>query len=192
MGNTKPAMDTGFFSDDMSGGYWVSTNHVSSSWVWAFGSHDGSVTDLYKSDNYPCGVRAVRGGQNQSSNNFIDNGNGTVTDTQTNLMWQQGTAQNTMLWKDALAQCENLSLGGYQDWRLPNIKELFSIVDYGRQNPAINTQFFTVIDNYSIYWSSTTVTDDPKSAWIISLSRGMSLRNFKYNNSRYVRCVRGG
>ena len=97
----------------------------------------------------------MRGGQ--SNNNFVDNSDGTISDTSTGLMWQKATAPGTYTWEQALTYCENLTLpaGGYSDWRLPNRNELQSIVDYSRYNPAIDTTFFpgTVA---SYYWSSTT------------------------------------
>jgi len=79
---------------------------------------------------------------------YVNNGNGTVTDTSTGLMWQQDTARDdqgnydTMTWEEALAYCESRTLGGHTDWRLPTIKELRSLVDYTRYNPAINTTYF--------------------------------------------------
>ena len=113
----------------------------------------------------------MRGGQ--SNNNFIDNGDGTITDTSTGLMWQKATAPGTYTWEQALTYCENLTLpaGGYSDWRLPNRNELQSIVDYSRYNPAIDTTFFpdTVA---SAYWSSTTYAYDTNDAWYRGLHNG--------------------
>ena len=89
---------------------------------------------------------------------FIDNGDGTVSDTTTGLMWQKATAPGTYTWQQALAYCENLVLpaGGYSDWRLPDRNELQSLVDYSRYNPAINTTYFpNTVASY--YWSSTTL-----------------------------------
>jgi hypothetical protein len=60
---------------------------------------------------------------------LIDNGNGTVTDTGSGLMWQKATAPGTYTWQAALSYCENLSLAGHSDWRLPNRNELESLVD---------------------------------------------------------------
>ena len=55
---------------------------------------------------------------------YIDNGDGTVTDNGTGLMWQQATAPGTYTWEQALVYCENLDLANHTDWRLPTVKEL--------------------------------------------------------------------
>ena len=73
---------------------------------------------------------------------YIDNDDGTVTDTDTGLMWQKATAPGTYTWEQALLYCENLNLGGYRDWRLPTVKELGSILDFTRYKPAINISYF--------------------------------------------------
>jgi hypothetical protein len=102
--------------------------------------------------------RGVRGPQ-YGLNDFVDNGDGTVTDLATGLMWQKsddGTARN---WEDALAYAEDLQLAGYSDWRLPNQKELHSIVDYG-YIPAINP-ILHISDPKAWFWSSTPFIDMP-------------------------------
>ncbi|MBI4687331.1 MAG: DUF1566 domain-containing protein [Nitrospirae bacterium] len=79
---------------------------------------------------------------------FTDNGNGTVTDNRTGLVWQQGEA-GQMMWGSALSYCEGLPLGGKTDWRLPNVKELESLTDDTRYNdPAIDT---SVVLHKSLY-----------------------------------------
>ena len=126
---------------------------------------------------------------------FTDNGNGTVSDNATGLMWQQDTARDggnydAMTWEEALAYCEALNLGGLTDWRLPTIKELRSLVDYGEYNPAINKTFFpNTVSSY--YWSSTTSADRTASAWSVFFYYGYGSWDYKYS-SRYVRAVRGG
>ncbi len=94
---------------------------------------------------------------------LVDNGDGTVTDTVSGLQWQQNSMDldsdgtpDIMTWQQALAACQNINnLGGYSDWRLPNILELRSIVDYSRYSPAIDiTLFPDTVSSY--YWSSTT------------------------------------
>ena len=120
---------------------------------------------------------------------FTDNGDGTVTEEVYGLIWQQAEAgQKT--WEAALTYCEGLSLAGKSDWRLPNIRELETIVDTTKYNPAINTTAFPNA-NSSSYWSSTTVASISSYAWPVDFQGG---RDFSYGKKSniYVRCVRSG
>ncbi len=116
--------------------------------------------------------RLVRGNPAYGTNNFIDNNNGTITDLATGLMWQKADDRNPRDWENALDYAENLTLAGFSDWRLPNAKELQSIVDYSRSpsstnSPAINNVFSvsTINDpdgnpgHYPYYWTGTTHLD---------------------------------
>ena len=100
-----------------------------------------------------------------SAGRFTDNGDGTVTDNCTGLMWQKETAPGTYTWQNALKYCENLSLAGHDDWRLPNVRELQSIVDYGRKRPRIDPVFGA---EWSWHWSSSTSVDDRRAALLVS------------------------
>jgi len=139
------------------------------------------------------GAMAVRGNVFGMTNDFIDNGNGTVTDNATGLIWQQDGPEQTMNWQQALAYCEGLSLAGHDDWRLPNINELQSLVDYSRVNPSINTDYFpSTVSGY--YRTSTTIPGSPNSkAWVIDFGFGFVDYYFSSSKSAslYVRAVRG-
>jgi hypothetical protein len=121
-------------------------------------------------------VLHVRGSMDYGVNDFIANNDGTVSDTATGLIWLQDdsgsfeagdTGDGSLDWGQALAWCEDLDFAGYNDWRLPNAKELQSIVDYERSpdttgSPAIDPLFSsTMIINekgeadYPYYWTST-------------------------------------
>jgi len=111
----------------------------------------------------------------QPGGRFQPNGDGTVTDTCTGLMWEQdtGNAGNPLSFCGALAYCDNLDLGTHMDWRPPNIRELASIADYGRTDPAIDTAFFA--DTQSLhYWSSTSFHHVAKSdlGWCVDFRNG--------------------
>ncbi len=99
-------------------------------------------------------VRCVRGDA-YAVNEFVDNGDGTVSDIATGLMWMQADSGEGKDWENALASAENLEQAGYSDWRLPNVKELQSIVDYSGVYPAIDANFFQVTDADAYFWTST-------------------------------------
>ena len=123
-----------------------------------------------------------------SEGRFVDNEDGTVTDTCTRLMWQKDTGNDRdgLAWCDALAYCEGLELAGHLDWRLPNVKEVQSIVDYGFGNKAIDSVFGAVP---TFYWTSTTRANDDVDAWRINFNEGFVF-NADKSNANLVRAVR--
>ncbi len=122
-------------------------------------------------------VRCVSGEENvYGENEFVDNGDGTVTDTATGLMWQQADDGQTRNWEEALAYAEDLELADYDDWRLPNAKELQSIVDYDvTEIPAVDVDFFTLTDPDSYFWTSTTHGDFKYQGIYIAFGPGWSI-----------------
>ena len=99
-------------------------------------------------------VLYVRGGAGYGENRFVDQQDGTIQDLATGLTWMQSDSNSGMDWGDALAYCEDLSLAGHDDWRLPNAKELQSIVDYSRSPDITNSAAIDPIFNVS------TITDE--------------------------------
>jgi len=120
---------------------------------------------------------------------FTDYGDGTVTDNVTDLMWQQTDDDVQRNWEGALAYCEILELAGHTDWRLPDIKELTSIVDHWNYDPAIDTTYFPGTD-LTLYWSSSTDITYPGMAWTPFFGSGVVWGGTKIDHDGYVRCVR--
>ena len=120
---------------------------------------------------------------------YTDNGNGTITDNVTTLVWQKQDDATPRTWADAITYCDTLTLGVQTDWRLPSQIELISIIDNGSSLPSINTTYFpnTVSSNY---WSSTTVAYSSAYAWFVYFGSGESGANEP--GASYARCVRGG
>jgi len=177
--------------------YWSSSTFLSGYpyGAWAVGFDGGYVYGYFTgNDGY---VRCVRGDQ-ALTQNFVDNGNGTVTDNNTGLMWQQGEP-GAKTWDSALSYCENLILpsSGYSDWRLPNITELESITDDTVFDPvnhpiAIDTNAFPNANASNYYWSSTTSAVYPSGAWLVYFHYGGNYGYGSKDSDMYVRCVRGG
>jgi len=154
---------------------------------------------------------------------YQDNGDGTVTDLNTMLMWEKKSMDGSFHdvnkqfrwsspvtdtvwdWIDAVNTELGTGIGfaGYNDWRLPNVRELQSIVDYGRSNPAVDPAFnngppsagCTVLTcsatASSFYWSATTLTNVPALAWFVDFFSGFVLEDDK-STTHFVRAVRGG
>ncbi|WP_413698865.1 DUF1566 domain-containing protein [Psychromonas sp. KJ10-10] len=145
-----------------------------------FGTNDQSIE---APGNF---VRCVRGEENvYGVNDFVKNNDGTVTDQATGLMWRQSDDGNRRDWQTAMADAQSSTLAGYDDWRLPNIKELQSIVKYGGEVgswPAIDISIFTLtgentIDDPLWVWSNTTQGDFKYSANYISFGKAFSKKN---------------
>ena len=125
-----------------------------------------------------------------------DDTTGIVTDSSTELQWQDdysdngGSVKNTD-WTNAIAYCEALELGDYVDWRLPNKKELLSIVSYSNAIPSLDEVFATYSrTDYSRYFSSTTASTKSY-VWHVFFNYGYSNIRLK-TDSGNIRCVRGG
>jgi hypothetical protein len=130
---------------------------------------------------------------NQKTISFVDNGDNTITDQKTRLIWQKQDDGTKRSRENALDYCENLTLGGSSSWRLPNIKELESIVDDNRVSPSINTTYFPDTKHLSDanYISSSEYLASSNYSWTVTFNSGeASIAG--HTSSSYVRCVRGG
>jgi hypothetical protein len=116
---------------------------------------------------------------------YTDNGDGTITDNVTGLMWQKAVPKGTYTWAQAVAYCPTLNLGGHRDWRLPSRIELVSIADFGRV-PSIDSTYFPATP-LTYFWSSSSST--AISAWDVLFSSGYTSVNVMTNTDN-VRCVR--
>ncbi len=128
---------------------------------------------------------------------FTDNGDGKVTDNLTGLMWTKNAVLFTSRnWSNAITACESLELGACDcntcdDYRLPNRKELASLIDLSNYTPALPSghPFTNFPDDW--YWSSTTETSNSSYAWYVSIYDGSMGRQLK-SSYNFVWCVRGG
>ena len=193
-GRASPAIDTTYFYETYASHYWTSTDYRGNrAWVWWINFSNGILGyyKTYKSRHFY--VRCVRGEANLWVRpSLTDNKDGTVTDRNTGLIWQRNGFRKLGWWA-ALNYCEELELpadSGQTDWRLPNVRELHSIVDGSRTSPAVNKYVFHGTRSLE-HWSSTTKSTLVKFAWYVYFHSGNVQAGYK-NKSHYVRCVRGG
>ena len=127
-------------------------------------------------------VRYVRGNPDYGKNDFVENHDGTVLDRATGLIWQHADSGKALDWQHALAFCQDLSLAGHDDWRLPDVKELQSIVDYSRGPTSTGTPaldpIFSVTDPESYFWSSTTHLNGPEPSHAAYMAFGRAMGYF--------------
>jgi len=140
-------------------------------------------------------------GVNWPSPRFTDNGDGTVTDNLTGLIWlKNANCFEQRIWTDAISDAAGLNSGecgltdgsSAGDWRLPHVRELQSLIDYGRFNRALPSghPFSNVQPDF--YWSSTTFSNDPTVAWHVYFYIGNVSGGNKASAQIYVWPVRGG
>ena len=101
---------------------------------------------------------------------YIVNGDGTVTDTVTGLMWQQADG-GEMTIENARTYCDTLTLAVYTDWRLPSVHELFSIQSMDRLNPSIDVRSFTST-NAEYWWSNELQCNNTSNIWVTNAGGG--------------------
>ncbi len=118
-----------------------------------------------------------------------DDTNQVVFDTASKLMWQDNNdvIYYTYSWENALSYCENLTFAGASDWRVPNINELYTLVDFNKSSPAINPKFINTKNDK--YWASTTSKYNFNSSWYVQFTNGTSAYQLKTSNT-LTRCVR--
>ena len=124
-----------------------------------------------------------------SPTGLSDNGDGTVSDSATGLTWQQADPGGTALtWDNANAQCIALQLGGQNDWRLPTLAELNTLIDFNKSNPATANVLQT---NVTLgYWSASSLAGAANNRWVVSFVVGDQAAA-QTTSTNHVRCVRG-
>jgi len=139
---------------------------------------------------------------NSNQPSYQNNGDGTVTDLNTGLTWQQTPANRGLSWNEAAEYCEALELGGYDDWHMPTTKEMFSISDFSLGWPYLDTTYFDIAGNTvskdEQYWADpyvgTTVEGGTDAAFGINHGTGHIKAYAAFVSGpmgNYVRAVRG-
>jgi len=175
------------FSPDTSGQYWTaSSSGVTAGTFFVVNDSEGKWNVAV--DATPFGVRCVRGSSPAGEQRSKD---GTVEDSMTQLTWQADMLSDAAhTWGEALAYCEGLSFAGKEDWRLPSIKELATIIDEAAVEPPVVRAVFSAVPT-GRYWSSTPAPSfgGPALAFTLETSLGIS-PSLKMTDRALARCVR--
>jgi|GEM_PF-954941 len=201
----NPSINNSLFHNPPAGWFWSTSVYASSpSLVWAVSFDDG--VSKYDSDGYKGNdaVRLVRGGQSFYFDtlklvDFVDNKDGTVTNTKTGLTWQRCAVGQT--WSDGYcdgkaatytqADAAKLTsnLGGQSDWHLPSLRELQTIVDYQTFNPSTSLIIFPDAPSNE-FWTTTPKAEVADNFWIVAFDYGQS--SYRSKTTAYsARLVRG-
>ncbi len=190
LNNATSALDPAYFQNNPAGSadYWWTSDAYGSSTtnVWCANSGGGmggkpKTETLSAGGSYRYHARYVRGAKPTNGHNYLNNGDGTITDLDTSLMWTQ-VPGSSLNWESALGYAESLTAGGYTDWRLPNIKELQTLTDYALATatsatgmlPCLNRVLFPAA-TATAYWSSTSLKNNPAQAWLVEFGVNASV-----------------
>lgn len=198
-GNELPAVDGAYFPNTEHGPYWASDRPALTPDQAFAVSFDHGYAHGLDVTRASAALRLVAGGG--SYGDWVDHGDGTVTDPGTGLMWDrcslgqtgtacQGTA-TSMTWQEALLQVQvrnQQNWHGHSDWRLPNIKELTSLRAIGKGWPSLDTTLFPGTDP-GVYWSATSMRHQGQAAWGVFFGEGNVFAVIKHTLAR-VRLVR--
>ena len=177
----NPALNSAVFTTTAADYWWTGDFQVNdASKVWATNA-GGGVGNHPKTETISAGgnkhfhVRAVRDVITPPilPAQFTDNGNGTITDNLTNLIWQKAPFADSITWEQALGYADTLTLAGATDWRLPNIKEMQSVNDESIITPSVSISYFPSI-GVKKYWSSTTLPNQTAKAWYLDTHFGIT------------------
>jgi hypothetical protein len=181
-GSGEPsAIDTAYFPNG-NFEYWSSTEDGASARYVDYTNGSVLLGEKFNSKYVRC-VRGTPWGDNA----FVNNGDGTVSDSKTGLMWQSSGSQGRN-WEEQLSYCERLNLATHTDWRLPDIKELQTLV--GAEAHVSTEQ--------GIYCSSTTIADYHDSVWLVQFAKSSNYGDVfqhaagsskHFCGSFYFRCV---
>jgi hypothetical protein len=185
----NPALNS-IFNNFQNSWYWSSTPDVAEeSKQWSISIDTGFSYTNYNSNLY--NIRCVSGVSYYENMNFsyTNSTQNMIMDPRHNLMWQNTQNVENYNFTIAEAYCENLSLEGFDDWRLPTVEELFTITDHTKSNPAVNNAFTQIEDD--TYWTSTDDASNISQKLTIVFNKGYNYSESDVNTKEHkVICVR--
>ncbi len=198
-GEQNPPVDPAVFSLTHQDFYWTADLDATDptfAWTVDFGFDvtDGASDSLSDAGSDSAYVLCVRGPKKRFANRTLavdSPSSGLVSDPLTDLVWQRGNG-GSMTWQNAILYCENLVIGGFDDWTLPNVRQLETLTDIkNASSPAIDAAAFPDTPTVLFWWTSTTNVGGSADAWILDFLDG-AIDTDPKTEQNYVRCVRWG
>ena len=196
MQNANPALNTTYFTNTAAEYWWTSERQANdTNKIWCTNA-GGGIGNHPRTETISAGgikkfhARAVRDIAVPITipTRFTDNGDSTILDNLTNLIWQKFPDTTPQTWEQAITYAENLNFANATNWRLPNIKELQSLNDETMVQPSVTSPYFQNL-GVNKYWSATTLPNQTTKAWYWSTAYGITTYDLKINNNN-VLCVR--
>lgn len=183
---SKPALDITAFSTSTAEYWWTNLpqyNDATKIWVTNAG---GGIGNHLKKETVSAGgakrfhTRVVRDAQIPEilTSAYVRTSYGSIIDKRTNLEWYPMASSDSITWEQALLFAEQANGGSHDDWRMPNIKELFSLTSQAHSSPSIDPIFGINTPN-TMYWSSSTLTNQTDKAWYMDSRYGITTYAFK-------------
>ena len=200
---SNPAIDLNYFPSNSKSpaGYWWTSQSRGADRAWVVNRGGGTGAKpkdetLSAGGKFSFNARYVRGSTRGAQHHYVDNKDGAITDSDTGLMWVQ-TPEPGMSWDAATTYAKGLTVGGHSDWRLPDVKELATLIDFEILNspdttsglPCIDRTFFPTA-KAEFCWTSTKLhSPSPGKAWYVDFAGG-NLRYDAFSHKYAVLAVR--
>ncbi len=200
IGVSNPSTTMAAFPGTANNNYWSMTiDQTNTAKAWTINFSNGDIDSAMRNTSY--NFQCVASQNISEFHSYTDNGDGTVKDNGTGLVWQKcgvgqtndatcsgGAGQNT--WVTMINYCNSLSLAS-KTWRLPNRNEIFSITDFTKStSPTLDSSFFPSNPVATYHWSSSSYAPTIANAWGMLFSNADLIFDTK-TNSGHVRCVTG-
>jgi hypothetical protein len=185
---SDPAIDGDAFPSTPSDYFWTSSPVATSAdAAWYLYFFDGNTHSMAKDTPYRARCVRTNASAVATSPSFTIAVDGTVVDARSKLVWQRDAEANGLAWADAKAYCETLPLAG-GGFRLPNMKELQTLVDEGAVDPAVDLDAFPGAPSES-FWTATPLAGGATEAWFVNFYNGVAYTSLVDHTYR-ARCVR--
>lgn len=189
----KPPLNISYFSSSTAEYWWTnSVQYNDPTKVWVTNAGGGIGNHLKKETISAGGTKKIHARVVRDVNlppliqsTYIRTDYGSIIDMRTNLEWFASPSSDSITWEQGLQFAEQLNAGSHDDWHMPNAKELFSLTSQTHSSPSVDPIFGITIGN-SMYWSSTTFSNQTEKAWYMDSRYGITTYALKTQRLKVI------